>query len=186
MNRKELEQLEARLANWRVWWSHFDSGSAGQRSCGSAERRYVAPRPDDEKAAAKAISNVDIADAEQIHEAMGMLEWNPTRRFLHSWYGRAGNPRQVLRVLKIELADLDSVRLRCLSEMAIALARLERSRVVLIRRGKSIWAGQTVANQNNQVYKGGNAVASTGPSVSRDQPSGWSRSPRDQEAKEPA
>lgn len=163
MKPKEIEALEARLENWRVWWASYND-SRGVGCCGSVESRYVAPRPDDEAVSRGAGSTVDVADAETVHAALQALPLNPIRRFFFCWYGRSMPKHVYLRKCKLTDEQFDPFRERNLELLAIQLVRLEKSTVVLIRRGAPIWSG--IAIPESGAYKASSAHRSaSGPAA---------------------
>lgn len=136
----ERDQLESRLQNWAQWFSGWsDSSSKGK--CASAEYRYVAPRVDEEKVQSRYVNTIDVADAMEVHDAMQALPWKPTRLFLYYWYGHKLPKPLIARHVRIPLLELDEFLVGKLRLLAIELARIERGRVHIIRRGKPIWAG---------------------------------------------
>lgn len=74
-------EIENRLENWGAW---ARSGSGGHGACGSAERRYVPPRDDDNtRAERQAREPIMVVDAELIEQAvLGVGRRNPTARKL--------------------------------------------------------------------------------------------------------
>lgn len=140
MKDTEREQLEARLENWAAWFSGWDN-SRCKRTCGSAESRYVAPRVDEEQVQNRYVSTIDVADAEEVHQALQALPWKPTRQFLYLWCGNKMHRAVLVRLTKVPLAEIDEFLVRNLRALAVELARIERGRVHIIRRGQPIWAG---------------------------------------------
>ncbi len=186
MKEAELKRLEERLENWSQWFNESGGGST-QGTCASAERGYVAPRVDEEAVANSYVSTLDVSDAQEIHEALLHMPWQPERQFLYAWYAHKYKAGVIARQLGFKgQADVELFRRRNLERLSIELVRLEKSRVVLIRRGAPIWSG--IAKVDSSAYKASIAVASSGLTERRDQPDGWSGAPkvREDDQTEPA
>ena len=143
MREVEVAHLESRLSNWRDWFL-FYGGGGELAECGSAERRFVTPRVDEEAVAQRNVDLTDVADAEIVHKAMIALPWHPVRIFLHAWYAKTIPVRALKKVVKVDWNGMDSFRRRNLQLLAIEIVRLEMSSVVLIRRGAPIWGGVAI------------------------------------------
>lgn len=139
MTTAEVERLESRLRNWARWAT---SGSGGVGHCGSAEHRYVPPRPDEEAFAARARMPVDVTDAELVDSAVAALPCALSRQFLQFHYEERMPRNVICRKLRLGMDLFDGFRRRA---MAMLHGQIEEREyhARLIRKGKPLWAGGT-------------------------------------------
>lgn len=84
MDKQQEIELDRKLHNWAAW---ARSGLGGRFTCGSAERRYVPPRDDDEtRADVIAREPINVGDAELIERALLRLQRHIDRELLKRFY----------------------------------------------------------------------------------------------------
>lgn len=136
MTEGELTKIEERLSNWGRW--AFSSGGGG-RHCASAEYRYVPEKlGEDEQASDRTPKSVDVTDAELVEEAVTRMRCARARLFLKEAFVYQVSRTTLERLFRAYGALLEAYRLRVLQLAGEAIAAQE---VVLIRKGKPLWAG---------------------------------------------
>lgn len=127
--------LKGRLDNWGRWSRH-EGGGGGH--CGSAEYRYLPPRPDDEGQARRyGHGVVDVDEAEVTEAAVCAIRFKQDREFLRMVYVDRLPNRQVCRHLKIPGGLFEPFHLRVLGALTLALEQTmgRRDGVAVLRRG---------------------------------------------------
>ena len=154
---------EERLWNWARWWNGFDSNGGAKGTCASAERRYVAPRDEDqpnEGPSHKGVA-IDVRDAEWIEAGVKRLPKSDGKllRLMFIELPRS-HPWRVARALKVSVVELQRWHERAVTQACVEADRLRDNlgQVMLIRRGSMLWAG--VASAERTVYKSAHIVAS--------------------------
>lgn len=140
MTAAELEAMDARAVNWGRW---SRAGCGLQRmTCASAEGRYVAPRPDDERVTAAGREPLDVDGAERFERAVCSLPGQFERKFLVMVYV-VGRPRaEVARRFRLASTDMvEAFRRRALGAVSERMGSPDEVR--LIRRGRPLWAGNS-------------------------------------------
>lgn len=140
LSETEVLNLLELMRTWARWANSIAGASRG--SCGSAERLFVAPRPDEEKLARQARGPLDVIDAENVETALSALRSPVDRQFLihrHQYHGAAFEGAPVARARALRLlcgrfglapAELDGFHLRCLAELKANLQQVEQIRRV--------------------------------------------------------
>lgn len=158
MNENESVVMCVLGRNWGRW---LNAGGPGPAGCGSIERRYVAPRPDEDLAERVSKDLIDDIDAENFETAVSAMRIPGERDFLVHWfvYERADSDLEPQDVNKkhrrisarwgIDLAHLDAFLIRCLTETHRNLAIVE-----MIRSSKNLRVRmQEVAQHKMLGYK---------------------------------
>lgn len=84
MDKQQEIELDRRLRNWAAW---SRSGMGARATCGSAERRFVPPRDDDEtRADVIAREPINVTDAELLERALLRLQRWIDRKLLTRYY----------------------------------------------------------------------------------------------------
>ena len=136
MTEGELAKIEGRLNNWGRW--AFSSGGGGGH-CASAEYRYVPEKlGEDEQAVHRTPMPVDAVDAELVEEAVTRMTNARARLFLKEAYVYQVSRPTLERLFRAYGVLLEAYRLRVLQLAGEAIASQE---VVLVRKGKPLWAG---------------------------------------------
>lgn len=136
MTEGELMKIEGRLNNWGRW---AFSGGGGGGHCASAEYRYVPEKlGDDEQAVHRTPMPVDAIDAELVEEAVTRMRCARARLFLKEAFVYQVSRPTLERLFRAYGSLLEAYRLRVLQLASEAIAAQE---VVLIRKGKPLWAG---------------------------------------------
>ena len=125
MDNAELAALQARAWNWGRW-ARGDC-NRGVSGCGSAERYYVAPRPDEEAQAARNDGRVDVEDAEQFEAAVCALRCEIDRKLLKWVYVRGLTRSELARKLRLDQMLVEPFHLRVLGAVAYRLSEGRRS-----------------------------------------------------------
>ena len=115
-------ETEEQLANWGDW---ARSGSSHRARCGSAEGRYVAPRPDGEALASATYSRaIDIPAAERVDRAVGQQPPVARQLLIRKYVRRYGDHelRKMLRLRRSEQDRLTSAMTAAIAGVRLALA----------------------------------------------------------------
>lgn len=134
MQQIEVTRLKARLWNWGRW-ARPDSVDPGE--CASAERRFVAARPDDEALQRSAQVPIDPEDAERIEAAVCRLRCENDRRLLKMFYVDGRSSREIARKLRVPDQLLEPFHLRVLGALIWRVSEIEREGARSPRRAGS-------------------------------------------------
>ena len=137
MNETEFLRWDQRMRNWGRWAGA--GGGGGRGCCASAERYYLPPKlGDGEQAIHRTVMTLDVPDAELVERAVCSIQIRPVKRFLIDNYVRCYDRLRICRRIRLDDNLLESFHRRALATVADQVAAHE---VVLIRRGKLLWAG---------------------------------------------
>lgn len=116
-------EIEEQLSNWGDW---ARSGSSHRARCGSAEGRYVPPRPDGEALARSTyLRAIDIQAAERVDRAVGQQQPVARQLLIRKYVRRYGDHelRKMLRLRRSEQDRLMSAIASAIAGVRIALER---------------------------------------------------------------
>ena len=137
MTEGELAKIEARLNNWGRW--AFSGSGGGKGHCCSAEYRYVPEKlGDGEQAVHRTPMPVDALDAELVEEAVTRMTNARARLFLKEVYVYQVCRSNLESMFRLYGQMLEAYRIRVLQLAGEAIVSQE---VVLVRKGKPLWAG---------------------------------------------
>lgn len=124
----DIVRMESRCWNWGRW---AYEGTGGVGHCASAEHRYVAPRPDNEKLQnAYALPRIDVGDAECIEAGIVALRCEPDRRFLKMLWVDGRSEKEICRKLHIHPKLFEAFNLRVLGALSYRLEEIAAGRGV--------------------------------------------------------
>ena len=135
MNQAELHVVEGRVINWARW---ANSGAAPRMRCASAEGKYLPPAADEDKLEFLRANPINVLDAEKIERCICSLP-SCGRVFIVLLYVKRVPVERLMKKFHIEPSMFEAFRLRNLKDVAERAASMDE--VVLIRRGRPIWAG---------------------------------------------
>ncbi len=130
MNQDDLNKLLKRIDNWVRWGKPNDSPRG---RCASIEGRYVAPRPDDQKAEAAAQLPVDVRDAEVLEDAVRRIPNPDYQALIRGKYVNRTPISLLCKSLNVRTHLFDIVHRAALDEMAYRI-RYEEHRIALANR----------------------------------------------------
>jgi hypothetical protein len=130
MAKTSQKPLLDRIDNWARW---ARSDGDPQMTCASAERFYVPPRPDEQKAAAGARAPIDERDAELLERAYQAIPYPLERVFLRLWYVRRSPVKKIAKAVQLRPALLESFNQRCLLDLGNSLRLLEHQEALALR-----------------------------------------------------
>ena len=133
----DYRQTDERLENWGRWAGGGLGGAAN--TCGSAEKRWVPPRADEEKVR-RSGAPIDVQDAELIERAICALP-SPSLRTVLVWrYALQWRDSAICRRLRLHRDSWTALHARVVLQVG-GLAAAQSA--PLIRRGVRHWAGCT-------------------------------------------
>lgn len=118
----DTNRLIARLVNWARWAS-ADAGAHGH--CASAEHRYQAPWPDDERLRITARVPVDQGDAQTVEGAVCTLRCDRDRTFLVWVYIERRSRSEICRRMRLPLDLFEAFHHRVLGALAYRVEVVE-------------------------------------------------------------
>jgi hypothetical protein len=99
MDETQRADINNRLWNWGAW---ARSGSGlGTRACGSAERKYIAPRDDDNTRADRIREPINVPDAERVEKAVCSVRDKRMRKLMVLHYVDMAPPITLAKLLNV-------------------------------------------------------------------------------------